>query len=361
MRRNLLVVASLLTTCGCGSDTASPSGTQRNVTLNEYVVIPNFGSNSLSIKSVNLQNGTSRPVSTALPSGGTHPVIARAHPNVRVFYVVNRDSNVIAQFSLDSAGAASMISTISCPNSTQLLVIHPSGGWAYAAGGNILRSYTVSSTGILSTLGADTILANTAGWDADFSRTGGLLHVPEVGQIQSFPVSSAGFLGAPSSTALASTTDTAVDLDVRPGGTSMEVAIQGNNSVRSYALNANGLPATVTVQDLNFQPTTGDFSGSGHYYLGKNGSPSVHAYESSPLSGALSELTGSPLTLTGTGGAFFVALDLTDNFVCSTDGNSNNRLDVRLRQANGQFGESTVDNQGLNIPGKFDYFLFQTP
>lgn len=361
MGRNQLLVASLLAACGCGSYTAAPGGAQRNVTLSEMVVTPNFASNSISVKSIHLEDGTSRLVTNAFPSGGTHPVIARAHPNVLVFYVVNRDSNVISQFSLDSAGGVSMISTIACPSNTQLFVIHPSGGWAYAAGGNLLRSYTVSSTGILSVLGTDVILANTAGWDADFSRSGAVLHIPEVGQIQSFPVSNGGVLGVPSSTALASAADAAVDLDVRPGGTSMEVVVQGTNSVRSYALNANGLPGALTVQDLNFQPTTGDFSGSGQYYLGENSSPSVHVYESSPVSGALSELPGSPLTLTGVGGAFFVALDLTENFVFSTDANSNNRLDVRLRQANGQLEGSSVDSQGLSVPGKFDFFLFQTP
>ena len=67
------------------------------------------------------------------------------------------------------------------------------------------------------------------------------------------------------------------------------------------------------------------------------------------------------MALTGTGGAFFTALDLTENFVLSTDANPNNRLDIRLRQADGKLAGSLSDSQSLSIPGQFDFMLFLEP
>lgn len=352
----LFLLGSLV---GCGAhsnDTNSPNPTGR---LRELVVIPNFAANTVTVKSINLENGTSSILGNPVPSAGTHPLIVKSHPNVKVFYVVNRDSNVITEFSLDENGSANLISSISCPNQTQLLVVHPSGGWAYAAGGTTLRTYSVSSSGILSVQGGDVVLANEPGWDADFARNGSVLHIPELGQVQSFPVAG-GVLGAVTTTPLASNADRAVDLDVRPGGASMEVSVQGNDSVRAYTLGSNGLPNSLTVKSLNFRPSTADFADNGQYYLGENGSPAVHAFQSN-TSGSLSELADSPLVVAGSGGAFFNALDLTENLVFSTDGNANNRLDVRLRQADGRLLGSSSDTQGLNVPGQFALMLFLIP
>ncbi len=351
----LLLLAGL---AGCGSrgDEATPSNP--TVRLRELLIVPNFGSNTVTVKSVNLQNGTSSVVGNPVPSAGTHPLIVKSHPNVKVFYVVNRDSSVITEFTLDENGAASLISSIACPNQTRLFVLHPSGGWAYAAGGTTLRTYSISSSGVLSVQGGDVVLANEPGWDADFSRNGTVLHLPEVGQIQSFPVAS-GVLGSVTTTPLASGADRAVDLDVRPGGTSMEVSVQGNDSIRAYTLGNNGFPNGVAVQNLNFRPATADFADNGQYYLGENGSPAVHSFQTN-ASGSLSELADSPLVMAGTGGAFFNGLDLTENFVFSTDGNANNRLDVRLRQNDGRLLGSSSDSQALNVPGQFAFMLFQT-
>ena len=321
-------------------------------------MIPNFAGNSVTIKEIDLKDGTSKVLDPALPSNGTHPVIVRSHPNLKVFYVVNRDSNVISQFSLEASGTARLASTISCPANTQLLVIHPSGGWAYAAGGTTLRSYTIASTGELSVLRADVALSGPPGWDGDFAHNGDVLHLPVAGQIQSFPVN-LGILGTPVNTALASTGDLALDIDVRPEGSALEVCVQGHDSIRGYSLNGSGFLAAVNVQNLPFRPTTGDFASNGQYYVGEEGAPSVHAYNSKSSNGSLTELSDSPLALPGVGGAFFTALDLSERFVFSTDGNSNNRLDARLRQQDGSLQGSVSDNQALDTPGLFDFMLFE--
>lgn len=359
MKRNLGLLFLLGWMAGCGTHGEDSISSNPPVRLRELLIIPNFAANTVTIKSVNLEDGTSSVLGNPVPSAGTHPLIARSHPNVKVFYVVNRDSNVITQFTLDENGNARLISSIACPNQTQLFVVHPSGGWAYAGGGTSLRTYAISSSGVLSVQGADATLAGEPGWDADFSRNGTALHVPELGQLQSFPVA-AGVLGTPITTPLASNADRAVDLDLRPGGTSIAVAVQGNDSIRAYTLGNNGFPNTLTVQNLTFRPATADFADNGQYYLGENGSPSVHAFQSNP-SGVLSELADSPLVLSGTGGAYFNALDLTEKLVFSTDGNANNRLDVRLRQADGRLIGSSSDTQGLNVPGQFAFMLFLTP
>jgi 6-phosphogluconolactonase (cycloisomerase 2 family) len=358
MKARLTNFAMLAVLAGCGSFGADPGLQERSTPARELLMIPNFAANSVTIKEINLRDGSSKVLEGALPSNGTHPVSVRSHPNLKVFYVVNRDSNVISQFSLDSSGTASMISTISCPGNTQLLLIHPSGGWAYAAGGTTLRTYAIASTGELSVLGADVVLSSSPGWDGDFAHNGDVLHLPETGQIQSFPVRF-GILGAPQTTPLDSNADQAVDIDVRPQGSALEVCVQGHDSIRTYDLNSSGFLDNVNVQTLSFRPATGDFASNGQYYLGEDGSPGVHAYHSKSSSGLLSELPDSPLTLDGTGGAFFTALDLTERFVFSTDGNSNNRLDTRVRQPDGSLQGSLSDNQALDTPGLFDFLLFQ--
>ena len=359
MKRNLAALLLLVGLAGCGALSDTQASAQSPQRTTEMVIVPNFAANSLTVKQVNQEDGTTRLVGDPVPSAGTHPVIVKAHPNVKVFYVVNRDSNVITQFSLDDQGKAGLISSIACPERTQLLVVHPSGGWAYAAGGTRLRTYSISSTGILNVQGVDTELAAEPGWGADFSHNGKVLHVPELGQLQSFPISR-GALGSGVTTPLAGSTDRAVDLDLKPGSSCLEVVVQGNDSVSAYTLGSDGFPSGVTVQHLKFRPATGDFAQNGQYYLGENGAPAVHVYQVG-ASGLLSERSDSPMALTGTGGAFFTALDLTENFVLSTDANPNNRLDIRLRQADGKLAGSLSDSQSLNIPGQFDFMLFLEP
>ncbi len=322
-------------------------------------MVPNFAANSIAVKQVHLEDGTTSALGDPIPSAGTHPVIVKAHPHVKVFYVVNRDSNVITQFSLEESGKASLLSSIACPDQTQLFLVHPSGGWAYAAGSSRLRTYSISSTGVLNVQGADSELAAEPGWGADFSHGGKMLHVPELGQIQSFPLIG-GALGPDVTTPLASSTDRAVDLDLKPGSACLEVAVQGNDSICAYTLGSDGFPNGVTVQHLKFRPATADFAQNGQYYLGENGSPAVHVYQVS-AGGLLSEMSGSPLALAGSGGAFFTALDPSENFVMSTDANANNRLDVRLRVGDGKLAGSQSDRQSLNIPGQFDFMLFLQP
>ncbi|MFN8609873.1 MAG: hypothetical protein U0931_20200 [Vulcanimicrobiota bacterium] len=351
------VALTLLALVGCGSYNLDPQYASRTTELREFLVAPNFSSNSLTIRQVDLHTGIGK-VSSALPSYGTHPLIVRSHPNLKVFYVVNRDSSVISQYSLDASGEASLLGTISCPANTQLLVLHPAGGRAYAAGNDALRTYSVSSSGILQVLGADTLLAAPAGWDADFSGRGEVLHIPEAGQIQSFPLIQ-GYPGPPVSSPLESQQDLALDVDVRPDGSSMEVVIQGHDSIRSYRLSGAGLPASAGVCRLAFRPALADFASNGQYYLGENGSPSVHAYDSSQANGLLTELSGGAAVLPGLGGAFFTALDPSEKFVFSTDGNSNNRLDLRLRSADGNLLPGKSDNKGLETPGMFDFLVFQ--
>lgn len=348
---------SWLAGCGTASDGTEPLSSDQ--TLRELALVPNFASNTVSVKELDLSTGTVSTLGSPVPSAGSHPVAVRSHPNLKVFYVVNRDSSVITEFSLDEQGNARLLSSIACPNQTQLFVVHPSGGWAYAAGGTTLRSYEVSSTGILSVVGADVTLANEAGWDAAFSANGGLLHLPELGQVQSFVLND-GLPGQATSLPLDSSVDRAVDVDVRPMGGCMLVSVQGRDSIRAYTLTKNGRPDVLAVHDLSFRPATGDFSENGQYYLGENGAPSVHVYKTT-VGGMLSELEDSPLELSGIGGAYFTSLDLTENLVLSTDGNPNNRLDVRVRHSDGALRGSSSDHQGLSIPGQFAFLLFREP
>ncbi|MBS2034336.1 hypothetical protein JST97_05080 [bacterium] len=382
MKKNLsalcfagLVALTGLVATGCGSDDATFVNNVGSSTIREYAVIANGGNNSVTVKGVNLQNGTSSILNNSFTTGvGTNPLIVKTHPNINVVYVLNQGSNTISQFTMNGQGGLDFKGTVATPTNASLMVIHPSGGLVYVIGSaattnsvGIIQRYTVNSSGLLTAVGATQATTNNyqggvflAAKDGDFSFGGGTFHVPCGNFIESFPVNADGTLGTSVASQLATAGDLARDVDVRPGQASLvAVARNGNDNLQSFAV-ANGVLSNrqVLTPPSNSNLGMGDFSSNGQYYVGSfDGVNRMFGYNVDNTTGTLTPLATNPMQV-GTGtGTFFVNLDPSNNFILSTNG-ADNLLTARFRGQNGEFVGSTVDSQGLSTPQGFDYFNF---
>lgn len=380
MKKNLsalcfagLVALTGLVATGCGSDDATFVNGGNGASIHEYAVIANSGNNSVTVKGVNLQNGTSSILNNSFTTGvGNNPQIVKTHPNINIVYVLNRNDATISQFGMNAAGGLDFKGTVATPANAAALVIHPSGGLVYAIGSaaatssnGIIRRYTVNSAGLLTAAGDTNTVNQFQGTfniakDADFSFGGGTFHVPTVGFIESFPVNADGTLGASTSVALAQATDSARDIDVRPGQASLVVSVRttSTDNLQTFAVANGALSNRQTVVPGPTNLAMGDFSSNGQYYVANQGANQMFGYNVDNATGTLTQLATNPMAVATGNTNFWVNLDPSNNFILSTSGTADNLLIARFRGQNGEFVGSTVDSQGLNVPQGFDYFNF---
>ncbi|MFN8609874.1 MAG: hypothetical protein U0931_20205 [Vulcanimicrobiota bacterium] len=394
MKKNLstlcfagLVALTGLVATGCGSDDATFVNTGSRTSIREYAVIPNFGNNSITIKSVNIQDGTSSVLNNSFTQGvANQPFQVKTHPNINVFYVLHKGTaNVassISQYTMDGNGGVAFLGSVATPANPMWLAIHPSGGLVYvgaanngnAAAGSI-RRYTVASNGTLTAVGADVATTNfiTNNFqrvqDVDFGFGGGTLHVPEVNKIETFTIASDGSLTASGQVnGLTNAAFEAADIDVRPGQASLVAVVRTNEAtdrVMSFPLNNGVLGAIASnISTTETRLNMGDFASNGQYYLGSSTNPRVLGYNLDTTTSVMTALATNPMTVATGARAQFVNLDPSNNFIVSTGGGigdalgADNVLVARFRGQNGEFTGSTADSQALNIPGAFDYFNF---
>ena len=386
MKKNLstlcfagLVALTGVVATGCGSDDDVYFAPTNNAQIREYGIIANRGNNTFTIKSVNLGNGTSSVLNNSFGTGvGTGPVLVKTHPNINVFYVLNKPGDGLAgsisQYTMDANGGANFLGTVTTPVNPQYISIHPSGGFVYvgaaANGANatgVIRRYTVSNTGLL-TFASDVntqshfTTAVSRVKEADFSFGGGVLHSPEANKVESFSVGTDGALTSTNAgPTLSGDTPDAIDVDVRPGQASLVVAVRtatGNDRLNSFPVN-NGVVGAVTT-NLDSGVTAlgqGDFGVNGQYYVGVASAAQALGFNVDNATGALTPLASNPMAVPA-GVSAFLALDPSNNFILTTSGAVDNLLNARFRGANGEVTGSTADTQGLNTPSGFDFFTF---
>lgn len=383
MKKNLstlcfagLVALTGVVATGCGSDDDVYFAPTNTAQIREYAIIANRGNNTFTIKNVNIGNGTSSVLNSQFATGvGTDPVLVKTHPNINVFYVLNKGGATISQYTMDANGGANFLGTVPTPANPQYIVIHPSGGFVYvgAASGGVdtpgsIRRYTVSNTGLLTAAGAD--VATVANFtrtlahvkDADFSFGGGVLHSPEVNAVESFNIAADGSLSTTGAGQnLTNAAFEALDVDVRPGQASLVAVVRTNEAtdrLQSFPVN-NGVVGAVTTNlstTLTFA-SKGDFAVNGQYYVGSSSVPQVLGYNVDNATGALTALSTNPMAVAA-GASTFLALDPSNNFIVTTSGAADNILTARFRGANGEFTGSTSDTQSLSTPAGFDFFTF---
>jgi 6-phosphogluconolactonase (cycloisomerase 2 family) len=341
---------------GCGSTddtTIAPAPTGQ---LREFVVIPNTGvPGTLTVKGVNLTNGTSIVLNSGVSTGGNGANVVKTQNTRNLVIVSNPGTPNIASFQMDANGGLTLLNAIPEPAGTTMLVINPFANFCYAAGGTSLQAYSIGANGQLTAVGAPVVLAGNVGQEACFSNGGNTLHVPELGVIQSFPVSLAtGVIGAPVTTALAAVGDQANDLSISPAGGIIEAIVQkaGNDEARAYVV-AGGVLGAVTVTALPGDFVTADFATNGQYFAGQTGIPAnVRGYNVNAATGALTEFVTSPSVTPNS--SINTAIDPSQQFIFSTGGGA---LDVRGRLADGTMSGVTSDNAGVSVAsGRFDFF-----
>lgn len=394
MKKNLsalcfagLVALTGLVATGCGSDDATVVNSGSTTSVREFAVIPNFGNNSITVKGVNLVDGTSSLLNNSFNQNvGNQPFQIKCHPNVNVFYVLHKGTantaSTIGQFTMDNNGGVAFLGNVATPANPMWLAIHPAGGLVYVGAANngngnagSIRRYTVNANGTLVAQAGDVATTNAVTnnfarvQDADFSFGGGALHVPEVNKIETFTIAADGTLTATAqANGLTNAAFEAADIDVRPGQNSLVAVVRTNEAtdrVMSFPLNNGVLGAVATnLSTTETRLNQGDFSVSGQYYLGSSTNPRMFGFTLDPNTSALVALSTNPMAVTTGARSQFVALDPSNNFIVSTGGGiadglgADNVLVARYRGQGGEFVGSTADASGLNIPGAFDFFNF---
>lgn len=370
------LVAGAVISSGCGSEDTVNVVQTNTAVIREYAIIANQQpAGSFTVKGLNLQNGTSSVLNNQFTTGvGGNPILVKTHPNINVFYVLNRTSATISQYTMDQNGGAAFLGTVATPVNPQFLVVHPSGGFVYvgaafngAGVAGSIRRYSVNNGGALTAVGADVLTTNSLTnnlafvKDADFSFGGGALHVPEVNKIETFNIAADGALSVTAqANTLGNANFEALDVDVRPGQASL-VAVVRTNEVNdrlfSFPVNNGVLGAS-----SNIAPATllnmGDFASNGQYYAGHASLPQMFGFNVDNATGALTALATNPMAVTTGVSSRFVALDPSNNFMLSTGGVGDNILVARFRGQNGEFTGSTADSQSLFNPSGFDFFTF---
>ncbi|MBN9418851.1 MAG: beta-propeller fold lactonase family protein [Candidatus Eremiobacteraeota bacterium] len=374
MKKRVLLAAVLA--IGCGNQVGiniPPSGGGGNnnnnnppaPSLRELVVIPNQADNTVTVKQVNLNDGTTFTRST-VNSGGQGPTVVKCNTITNVFYVLNANSGLISEFRIDLEGNVTPIGNVASPANPFLMTLHPSGRLVFVAGstGRQIFTYAVGNDGTLIKVAetATNFLNGAPGLDADFSGNGRYLHLPVMGGVQTCTIQNDGSLSGSTlnnAGGAIGVNDQVVDVDVHPGQTSLQASIQraGTDAIGSFSLNSGTVTAT-SVTAVSYEVGLGDYSAPGRYYVGENNAPRVHGYNTNAGSGALSELTTSPSTSTGVN-ALYTQVDFTSSYVFSTQSVSANQFLSRSLSGGGEFNASTVDNTNLASPQLFDFFLVQ--
>lgn len=386
MKKNLstlcfagLVALTGLIATGCGDDTTYTGNYGPTSNIHEYLIVANNNAaGSFTIKSQNIQDGTSSVLNNNFTTGvGVNPTVVKTHPNINVFYILNTGSATVSQYTMDANGGANFLGTVSTPANPTLLSIHPSGGFVYVVGANAvdsvgtIRRFTVNADGTLAN-GFD--VATTGQYtrdlsrvkDADYSFGGGTFHVPQRGGVVSYAVGADGTLGVAGTGVQAPTIsgdDDVRDVDVRPGQAALVASVRtvapGNDSLLTWAVNNGVLSGrTNNVSATESLLGHGDFASNGQYYVGSGSNPRMFGFNVDNSTGVLSALGTNPMAVTTGVRSAFVNLDPSNNFMLSTGGNGDNVLVARFRGANGEFVGSTADSQSLSNPNMFDYFTF---
>jgi hypothetical protein len=345
---------------GCGSDDETTFSQAPTTQVNELIIIPNATSpGTLTLKFINLLNGTSVLGSQGFNTGGNAPEVVKVHPTRPQFFVGNTGSGNVASFSVNGAAGVTTLGNIAAPAGVKFLMVHPNGAFVYAAGGASIQTYAVQPDGSLQAVGAAQALAGTVGEDGCFSNNGATLHVPVQGFIQSFPVNTGtGVLGAAVNTALGAAGDQGRDVNVHPNGTSLVANIQiaggANDQVRSYAL-AGGTIGAVTVQNFTFDIGQGDMARNGQYFLGQTGAPAnIRGYNVNAATGAITEFATSPVA--NPNSSFQIGIDPSQQFIFATGGGT---LDTQGRLSDGRMSGVTSDGAGVSAASRrFDFFQY---
>jgi 6-phosphogluconolactonase (cycloisomerase 2 family) len=272
-----------------------------------FVYVANSTSNTVSGYNLDHSSGVLTPVGSAvLPTPvGTNPIGVGADSKTQFLFVLNQGSGNISVFSIDpTRGLLTEISgsPFNVPANPQFLVVSPTAGFVYVAGGT-------------------------------------------TGQISGFSIGSNGGLTTIAGSPFAAGTDP-VGLAIDPQGKFLYAADKGNNSVLSFSIQGSGAltPVAGSPFPAGTQPVSVAVDSSSTFlYTANFGSNDTSAYKIA--NGVLTPLSGSPFASGGTGAVtasqpVFVTVSTTNQFVFVANSGSRNIMSF-LRAPDGTLTVAT--------------------
>jgi 6-phosphogluconolactonase len=232
-----------------GSLTVDPSG--------RFAYLANYSANSVSAYTITAQTGQMTPVSGSPYPTGTGPISVTVDPSDQFVYVMNSLSANISAFTLDGA-SGSLTSVTGSPfasgDGASSMAIDPSGSFAYvnnenASPGGDISAYTIdASTGALTTVAGSPFLLRSGAFGiavAPSGKFGYVLGEPGSGQITAFSINPT--TGAPTEVAGSPFTigGTGYALVMAPSGKFI-YAVGNNNPGTIVALSVNITTGAVT-------------------------------------------------------------------------------------------------------------------
>jgi 6-phosphogluconolactonase len=282
-------------------------------TSKNFVYVANSTSNTVSGFSLNHTSGILTPLGTAvLPSPvGTNPISVGVNSGGQFLFVLNQGSNNISVFSIDPArGFLTEISgsPFAAPANPQFMVVSPTAGSLYVAGGTsgLISGFSIAANGSLSPLAGSPFTAaaggNVLGMAID-SKGQFLFAVDKTNNnVVSFSIQSSGALAVPGSSFPSGGTSP-VMVAVDSTGTLLYTANQGSNNVSAFTVSSGALtavsgspfPTAGTGVITPTQPSflTVDVSNS-FLYVADQGSRDLAAFSINASNGSLTAVTNSP-------------------------------------------------------------------
>lgn len=304
---------------GCGSsNTFNPA--PPNPVSTEFIVVPSGGSSSVSVKRVNLADGTTTDVGNT--NVGLTPVMVKTHPGAPFVYVANGTDDTISAFSMSTSGTLTEIagSPFATTGGLRSLGIHPGGGFLYAAGSAQVSTFTVGQDGALSAR-TDVALPNGGASTSPMvfynNPSSQLLLIIAAGganaSLNHFNVNANGSLSAGGSI---QSVGTSFDgLTTHPNGflvATRETANANESQVVSFNISNQALPVETSTANLAFDCGGVVGTSNGGLYVGSDSSNQLAGF-SLNQNGAFAALNGSPYTIDHVSN--FVALDPTQSLL----------------------------------------------
>lgn len=316
----LTVGLSAVLITGCGSSNSfNPSAP--NSIADEFLIIPNGGSSSLSVKRVNLATGATTHLGNT--NVGTTPVMVKSHPAAPFIYVANGTDNTISVFSMLVNGDLTEVtgSPFDTSGGVRSLGIDPTGSFLYAAGSNQVSRFTIGQDGGLSGR-TDTALPNGGAVTAPMAfytnpNSQRILVIASGSGanaiLNHFQVDANGNLSNGGS--ITSAGMSFDGLSTHPNGflvASRETAAANDSQLVAFNISNQALPVEVGTVNLPFD-CGGVVSGiNGNIYVGSDSSNQLAGFTLN-VNGVFSALNGSPYAIDHL--SSFVVLDPTQTLL----------------------------------------------
>ncbi len=311
-----------------------------------FAYVANYGSNTVSVYTINQTTGALIPATPATVAAGTGPLVFKVDPTGRFAYVANFFSANVSVYTINqTTGALTAGTAVAAGANPHGIAIDPSGKFAYAAnnGSNTVSVYSIDqTTGALTAGTPATVAAGTTPVSITIDPSGRFAYVANLNSanVSAYTINqTTGALtaGTPATVA-AGAAPRMVTVD--PAGKFAYVANADSNTVSVYTIDQTTgalTPGTAVVAGTNPWSVTVDPSGK-FAYVGNYGSNTVSVYTINQSTGALTAV-GTPVASGSS--PYSVTVDPSGKFAYVANRFSNNVSVYTINQTTGALTPAT--------------------